>query len=283
MSPATVSFWFEYASPYSMVSALRLLYALSPKRMPLSQAAASLMRGSPSCEIPDLSETNIVFRPISLGAVFKAAGQMALPNMAVPLKASYLFHDVARSLDTLGQPGFPLQKQANWPPNSTTAGRLTWMLTQGTDYINSLNAESQVLAVPGRVLDLAQTKVIAEWVWRVYEAQFIAIDDIGSPEVLAKLWDLYVYQPSKLNGREVPEGQMAVELAQSDAVKGGFKDNTQEAIDNNLFGAPSFTTEDNDMYWGNDRLFDALAHHNIQDTGAQKTGGFCVKAKGANL
>ncbi|KAJ2098099.1 hypothetical protein GGI03_002119 [Coemansia sp. RSA 2337] len=280
MSPATVSFWFEYASPYSMVTALRLLYALSPKRMPLSQAAASLMRGSPSCEIPDLSSTNIVFRPISLGAVFKAVGQLALPNMAVPIKADYLFHDVARSMDTLGQPGFPLQKQANWPPNSASAGRMTWMLAQGTDYINSLNAESQV-PVSGQALDLAQTKVVAEWVWRVYEAQFISIEDIASPEVLAKLWDLYVYQPSKLDGRVVPEGLKAVELAQSDAVKGGFKNSTQEAIDHNLFGAPSFTTEDGDMYWGNDRLFDALFHHNVQDT--QKIGGFCTKPKGANL
>ncbi|KAJ2837843.1 hypothetical protein FBU31_001055 [Coemansia sp. 'formosensis'] len=280
MSPATLCFWFEYASPYSMITALRLLYALSPERVPLTLAAAGLLRGSPSCDIPDLSETSVVFRPFSLGPVFKAAGQVALPNMAVPIKAKYLFHDVARALDVLGQPGFPLQRSTTWPPSSTIAGRMTWMLTQGTDYVNSPSAETPV---SGRVLDLAQTKVIAEFVWRVYETEFIGDVDIGNSEVLAKLWDQYVYQPSKAEGRDLPDGRAAVELAEGEIVKGGFRDSTQEAIDGGLFGAPSFTTEDGDMYWGNDRLFDALAHDKVQDASEQKASGFCVRAKAANL
>ncbi|KAJ2679586.1 hypothetical protein IWW39_006474, partial [Coemansia spiralis] len=161
MSPATVSFWFEYASPYSMLTALRLLYALSPQRVPLT--AAGLLRGSPSCEVPELSKTKIVYRPFSLGPVFKAAGQVSLPNMSVPIKGKYLFHDVARSTDMLGQPGFPQQRQENWPPNSAMAGRLTWMLAQGFEYVKGLSAGNQG---PGGVLDLAETKVVAEFVWR---------------------------------------------------------------------------------------------------------------------
>ncbi|KAJ2406419.1 hypothetical protein H4218_000232 [Coemansia sp. IMI 209128] len=269
MSPATVSFWFEYASPYSMLTALRLLYALSPQRVPLT--AAGLLRGSPSCEVPDLSKTKIVYRPFSLGPVFKAAGQVSLPNMSVPIKGKYLFHDVARSTDMLGQPGFPQQRQENWPPNSAMAGRLTWMLAQGFEYVKGLSAGNQG---PGGVLDLAETKVVAEFVWRVYEAQFFAIKDIGSAEVLANLWDLYVYQPSKADGRVLPEGLVAVELAQGDVVRAGFKNSTQEAVDSGLFGAPSFTTEDGDMYWGNDRLLDALAHHHP----TPGTSGFSAKA-----
>ncbi|KAJ2319194.1 hypothetical protein GGI00_006451 [Coemansia sp. RSA 2681] len=280
MSPTTLNFWFEFASPYSMSSALRLFYALTSKQAP---AVASLTRGSPSCDIPDLSNVNIVFRPVNLGALFKAVGQQPLPIMAIPIKGQYMFHDIARSLDTLGQPGFPLSSPANWPPNSTVAGRMTWMLTQGADYVNSLSAGSQaVSASPGQVLPLAQTKVVAEFVWRIYETEFMTTDDIGSPEVMAKLWDLYVCQPSKLEGRELPNGQQAVALAQGDVVKAGFKDNTQDAIDNGLFGVPTFTTEDGDMYWGNDRLFEALNHRSVQDTSAQKAG-FCTKTKGANL
>ncbi|KAJ2743512.1 hypothetical protein GGI20_003697 [Coemansia sp. BCRC 34301] len=280
MAPATVNFWFEFVSPYSMISALRLFYALNPKHAP---AAAGLLRGSPSGEVPDLSDVNVVFRPISLGAVFKAAGQIPLPIMAIPIKGKYMFHDVARSLNALGQPGFPLTKPASWPPNSTVAGRMTWMLTQGVDYVNSLNSGSRVVAAsPGQVLPLAQTKVIAEFVWRVYETEFMTSEDIGSPEVIAKLWDLHVCQASKMDGRELPDGQQAVALAQGDVVKAGFKSSSQEAINNSLFGAPSFTTEDGDMYWGNDRLFEALVHRNVQDASTPKTG-FSAKNRGANL
>ncbi|KAJ2561097.1 hypothetical protein GGH95_004774 [Coemansia sp. RSA 1836] len=280
MSPATVNFWFDFVSPYSMTSALRLFYALTSKQ---ASTAASLTRGSPTCDIPDLSNVNIVFRPINLGALFKAVGQQPLPIMAIPIKGQYMFHDIARGLDALGHPGFPLSSPANWPPSSNVAGRMTWMLTQGTDYINSLSAGSQAVSASlGQVLPLAQTKVVAEFVWRVYEAEFMAAEDIGSPEVVAKLWDLYVCQPSRLEGRELPDGQQAVALAQGDAVKAGLKDNTQNAIDSSLFGLPAFTTEDGDMYWGNDRLFDALNHRSVQDTSAQKTG-FCAKAKEANL
>ncbi|KAJ2886708.1 hypothetical protein IWW38_005209 [Coemansia aciculifera] len=105
-------------------------------------------------------------------------------------------------------------------------------------------------------------------------------EDIGSPEVMAKLWDQYVCQPSKADGRVLPDGQQAVALAQDDIVKAGFKANTQQAVDNNLFGAPAFTTEDGDMYWGNDRLAEALMH--VQDASAPKTG-FCGIGKQANL
>ncbi|KAJ2901902.1 hypothetical protein GGI21_004629, partial [Coemansia aciculifera] len=91
-SPVTINFWFEFVSPYSMVTALRLFYALSPQNA-AAAGAASLLRSSPSCSVPDLSEVGIVFRPISLGGIFKAVGQVPLPVMAVPIKGKYMFHD----------------------------------------------------------------------------------------------------------------------------------------------------------------------------------------------
>jgi len=49
-----------------------------------------------------------------------------------------------------------------------------------------------------------------------------------------------------------------VAAAQSDAVKQGLRAQTDEAVRRGIFGAPSFFVGD-EMFWGNDRLDDALA------------------------
>ena len=46
--------------------------------------------------------------------------------------------------------------------------------------------------------------------------------------------------------------------AQSDANKARLRTNSDEALSRNLFGAPSFTTADGELFWGNDRLEHAL-------------------------
>ncbi|KAJ2006363.1 hypothetical protein GGI04_001175 [Coemansia thaxteri] len=289
MAAATVNFWFEYVSPYSMISALRLYRAMTKGQHGTagSSAATSSLEGLASCQVPDLSGVKVVFKPIFLGALFKAAGQPALPNMAVPIKGKYLFHDVKRSLDQLGHAGFPDSKPANWPPNSALAGRLTWMLTQGKKYMEMLDSGDKDIARRGgggaAGLGEAETRVVAGFVWRVFEAEFTGNLDISNGEVLSKLWDKYVVEPSRSSGEEggsgVPDGQRAVELAQGAEVVAGFKSSTQEAAELGLFGAPSFTTEDGDMYWGNDRLFEALAHSKSE----AKSLGFSVKIREASL
>jgi 2-hydroxychromene-2-carboxylate isomerase len=46
--------------------------------------------------------------------------------------------------------------------------------------------------------------------------------------------------------------------AQSDAIKARLRAQTEEAQRLGLFGAPSFTTADGELFWGNDRLEAAL-------------------------
>ncbi|KAI8325965.1 thioredoxin-like protein [Martensiomyces pterosporus] len=275
--PRTISFWFEYASPYSMITALRLFHAISQKAAP---AAAS--RGLPSCEVPSLDGVRVVYRPIFLGAVFKAVGQQFLPNIQVPVKGSYMFHDVSRALTLLGCQGFPTAQPKGWPRNTALAGRMTWLLAQGPEYISSLDKDQEQRGVVSSELEASQTKVLSEFVWRVYEAEFIANEDIGDREVMSRLWDRFVVGESKANGDQVPDGKRAVELASAQAVKDGFRANGDAAVEEGVFGAPTFTTEDGDMYWGNDRLVEAVHHHEV----CQKDGaftGFCAKRRGANL
>ena len=53
-----------------------------------------------------------------------------------------------------------------------------------------------------------------------------------------------------------PDGALAA--AQSDAIKRRLRAQTDEAQRLGVFGAPSFTTADGELFWGNDRLEPAL-------------------------
>lgn len=268
---ATLSFWFEFASPYAMLAALRLRYAL--RQMTSTNSRST---GSSSCQIPDIENIHLAYRPFMLGAVFKAVGQTMLPNAQVPVKGRYMFHDVRRTMDILGHRGFLGGKLQNWPPNSVLPGRMSWMLAQGNDYVKQLANNGNAFQQTPSSLTLEQTKVLAEFVWRVFEAEFILGLDIGKGEVVAKLWDEYVAGPSNRHGAGLPDGKSAVELTGLPCVKEGLKGNTQTAVDIGVFGAPTFTTEDGDLYWGNDRLVDATMHHNLRDK-ISHSAGFCLK------
>jgi 2-hydroxychromene-2-carboxylate isomerase len=50
----------------------------------------------------------------------------------------------------------------------------------------------------------------------------------------------------------------ALAAAQSDAIKMRLRTQTEEAQRLGVFGAPSFTTADGELFWGNDRLEPAL-------------------------
>jgi 2-hydroxychromene-2-carboxylate isomerase len=50
-----------------------------------------------------------------------------------------------------------------------------------------------------------------------------------------------------------------VERAQDDEVKAALRAATDEAQESGIFGAPSFITQDGEVFWGNDRLEAALA------------------------
>ena len=47
-------------------------------------------------------------------------------------------------------------------------------------------------------------------------------------------------------------------LSASQEAKNALKINTDMAVARNVFGAPTFFTPDGEMFWGNDRLEEAL-------------------------
>lgn len=60
-----------------------------------------------------------------------------------------------------------------------------------------------------------------------------------------------------LSALGLPEG--ALIQATSDAIKQALRAETEEAQRLDLFGAPSFVTQDGELFWGNDRLEESIA------------------------
>jgi 2-hydroxychromene-2-carboxylate isomerase len=82
---------------------------------------------------------------------------------------------------------------------------------------------------------------------RIMSLNFAEDCDIDAPDVVVNVLDQL-----GLPSREI------LEAAQSDANKLKLREQTETAKAKGIFGAPTFLVRD-DMFWGNDRLDDALA------------------------
>lgn len=92
----TLDFWFEFASTYSYLSAMRIA--------PLAQAA----------------KVEVRWRPFLLGPVFKAQGWDSSPFNIYPAKGRYMWRDMERLCAGLG---LPLVKPDPFPQNGMLAAR----------------------------------------------------------------------------------------------------------------------------------------------------------------
>jgi 2-hydroxychromene-2-carboxylate isomerase len=82
----------------------------------------------------------------------------------------------------------------------------------------------------------------------VFHAQFVEDGRIDEPRTLAEIL-------THLN----VDADAVLEAAQSDEIKSRLRSQVEEAQQLGVFGAPSFTTSDGELFWGNDRLEQALA------------------------
>jgi 2-hydroxychromene-2-carboxylate isomerase len=104
MTKPHMEFWFDFASTYSYLSAMRLA--------PLARAAG----------------VDVTWRPFLLGPIFAAQGWNTSPFVVYPAKGRYMWRDMTRRTQTLG---LPLQKPDNLPQNSVLAARVA-QLALGT-------------------------------------------------------------------------------------------------------------------------------------------------------
>lgn len=188
-----IEFWFEFASPYSYLSVMRI-------------EDAARQRG-----------VRVAWKPFILGPIFKALGMRSEPVSDQKAKGAYIWVDLRRQARKYG---------------------LRWVKP---------TAFPRVGVLPARVALLgAEQPWIGDFCRRVMELNFVLDQEMNEPAPMARiLADL---------GLPVTE---ILEEAQADSNKNRLREQTQEARLKGIFGAPNFFVG-TEMFWGNDRLDDAL-------------------------
>jgi 2-hydroxychromene-2-carboxylate isomerase len=160
----------------------------------------------------------VSFRPFLLGPIFKAQGWATSPFNLYPAKGNHMWRDLERLCADLS---LPFRRPEPFPQNSLLAART---------------------ALVGLAQDWGE-----DFCRAVYRAEFGEGRQIEDAAVIGDI----------LAGLKV-DAPPVLEAAQSDETKSALRLQTERAQQLGIFGAPSFTTADGELFWGNDRLERAL-------------------------
>ncbi len=162
---------------------------------------------------------DIVWRPFLLGPLFfQQQGMKDSPFNVVPAKCRYMWRDMERLSAAFD---LPLQRPAVFPQHTVLAARVG--------------------------LVAAHEGWIAAYAPAVYRANFAEGLDISKADTLAPLI-----------GAAGGDAEAALARAASEDIKAELRAASDEALGKGLFGAPSFVTEDGELFWGHDRMDAAL-------------------------
>lgn len=160
----------------------------------------------------------VKWRPFLLGPVFLSLGWNDSPFNIYPPKGRYMWRDLAR---LAARYELPFKVPSRFPRNGLLAARV---------------------ALAG-----ADEAWIGDFARAAMRANFAEDRDIADPAVIrAILADL-----------GLPADALLEQAASADT-KLALRSQTERACELGLFGAPSFITPDGELFWGNDRLEDAL-------------------------
>ncbi len=168
--------------------------------------------------LAEAAGVSVRWRPFLLGPIFQAQGHNGSPFTQNPVKGKYMWRDMERRCQLHG---LPLKRPAPFPQNSLTAARL---------------------ALAGRD---------AGWTERFSTACFALQFGEGKP-----IQDEAVLAEALRKADVDP--QSAFSVAKSEEVKSRLRAETEMAKSISIFGAPSFVTADKELFWGDDRLNDAI-------------------------
>jgi 2-hydroxychromene-2-carboxylate isomerase len=161
----------------------------------------------------------IVYRPFLLGPIFKAQGWTTSPFNLFQAKGQYMVRDITRVATVRG---LPFRMPEAFPANSLHAARV------------ALAGES--------------SGWIAPFTRAVFEAEFTAQRDIADPTVLASVLE-----------RIGVDAQAALARATTPEIKDRLRAQTETASTHGIFGAPTFLASDGELFWGDDRLDQAIS------------------------
>ncbi len=163
----------------------------------------------------------IVWVPFLLGPIAKA--QLGVTDSIfnqMPLKGRYMWRDVERICNKLG---LPFRKPDVFPQNGLRAARIAVALLERDQIAAIRFIQSIYLANFQDGLSISDTAVLERLITETGLDADAVLDAAAGPEAKAKL-----------------------------------RANTDAAVARHVFGAPTFIAPDGELFWGNDRLEDAL-------------------------
>ena len=208
MSTRHLSFWFEFGSTYSYLSAARIEDVAAAAGVP------------------------VLWEPFLLGPIFAEQGWSDSPFNVYPAKGRYMWRDVER---LCAKYSISFTKPSRFPRNGLLAARVACLARATSE------------------------GWLPEFVRAVFRANFAEDREIDDAEEVRSI----------LGSLDQP-GARIVEQAQTPDNKQRLREQTRRAVELGIFGAPSFVVGE-ELFWGNDRLEDALAWTSSQvgeDTGS---------------
>ena len=161
---------------------------------------------------------NVRWKPFLLGPIFAAQGWNNSPFNLFPAKGKYMWRDMERRCQKYG---LALKRPAPFPQNSLSCARV---------------------ALAGR--DAGWTPAFTRSCFHIQFGEGRSIQE--EPVIVEALRAAGV------------DAQGALTLSKSEDIKGRLKAETELAKSLGIFGAPAFVTQDGEMFWGDDRLEDAI-------------------------
>src|SRR6185312_15717040 len=160
----------------------------------------------------------VAWKPFLLGPIFKAQGWETSPFLLQKTKGQYMWRDLTRLCEDAGLPKFTAPK--NFPAHSVASARVALALDE---------------------------TVRPEFSRAVYTAEFAEGKDISDPAVLQEVLKKFGHDAAAIFTKSGEQ-----------TIKDKLRANTEEAQRLGIFGAPSFVLVSGEMFWGNDRLEQAL-------------------------
>lgn len=159
----------------------------------------------------------INWRVFLLGAVFQQYGWQTTPDQIFPAKGNYMWLDMQRICASLG---LAYQKPSVFPRNGLLAARIS--------------------------ANFADAKWMGEFIRQVFHANFANDQDISDRQRIAD-----ILQQLGLDSEKI------ITQANRDDGKLALKNQTAQALEQHVFGAPFIKVGD-EPFWGNDRLEQAI-------------------------
>jgi 2-hydroxychromene-2-carboxylate isomerase len=169
-------------------------------------------------DVAEQAGVDVQWRPFLLGPIFAANGWTSSPFNLYPAKGKNMWRDMERQC---GRMNLPLKRPTPFPQNSLAAARV---------------------AVAGREAGWTAAFARALFAAEFGEGKSIADEGVLTGAVRATGAD----------------ANAAMTAARSEEVKGRLKADVELAKSLGVYGAPSFITSDGELFWGNDRMEQAI-------------------------